>query len=121
MDIKRALWTGALLWIFIFFEVSVLMFGLKLSGTVYYTLHYILLLFLIVICCIIYFKEKKVKKNSTQGLYLGIFFVLVGLLLDVVITVPLFVKSYSTFFNNAMIFGFLETIIVTVIYSSIKK
>lgn len=122
MDIKRALWTGALLWVLIFFEVSILMFGFKLNpGTTYYVIHYILAALLILLMSWVYFMGKKAKKGAVEGLLVGLMFVFVEIILDIIITVPLFVKSYSVFFNLAMFFGYFETIMIAILFGVFKK
>ncbi len=55
MNIKRAIITGVILWIVIFFEVSVLMFGFGLStGVTYYVIHYILAAIFLIIASLLY-------------------------------------------------------------------
>ena len=74
MNIYRAILSGALLWVLIFFEVSILMFGLKLeTGTTYYAIHYIALFFLTLIAVSVYFKGK-IKRGISQGIGVGIVF-----------------------------------------------
>ena len=121
MNLKRAVLTGALLWILIFFEVSVLMFGLVLENSTLYIVHYLLLILLVGISAYVYFKGKKIRKGFYEGFLLGIVFVIVGLILDLIITVPLFVKDYGAFFSSWLLLGLLEVIIITSIYGSLKK
>lgn len=121
MKITRAILCGILLWVLIFFEVSILMFGLKMqAGTFYYIIHYILSFLLIAISALVYFKGK-VKKGAVQGVLLGIIFVVVGAILDAIITVPLFIKSYSFFNDFYLWLGYLETVVVSVIAGALKK
>ncbi len=120
MKLKRAIVIGIALWVVIFFEVCVLMFGFGLSsGTTYYTIHYILAAIFLVAASLIYFKKK--RGNLKEGLLLGVVFVVTGAVLDAAITVPLFVKDYSQFFNLIMLAGYLETIAVTTIVGALKK
>jgi hypothetical protein len=124
MNIKRALWTGVVLWVLIFFEVSILMFGFGYGGTEtsYLIIHYIALAILIAISSLLYFSGKKIKKGLNEGLILGLIFVIVGIILDAIITVPLFVKDYvGFFFNWNLVAGFILTLIVTGIVGLIKK
>jgi hypothetical protein len=122
MDLKRGLLTGVLLWVLIFFEVSILMFGFKLQvGPVYYLLHYILAAIFIVLCSAIYFNKKKIKSGLKEGFLLGITFLIVGLILDALITVSLFTGSFS-FFNDIYLWlGYAETIVLTMIIATVKK
>lgn len=119
MNIKRAILTGILLWVLIFFEVSILMFGLKLQGAIYYTIHFVLLLLLVIISALIYFR--KVKGSLTEGLVLGVIYVIVGVILDAIITVPLFIKDYSFFIQWDLLFGLLETVLITTIIGLTRK
>jgi len=61
MNWKRAVSCGALLWVLIFFEVSILMFGFKFDSTnsYYYLAHYPLAVILIAIASLIYFRKAK--------------------------------------------------------------
>lgn len=97
MKLLRAILLGALLWILIFFEVSVLMFGFGLNAgnAIYYSLHFIFESLLTIIIILFYFYKSKIKKGFWQGILVGIVFVIMGIVLDSVITVPLFVKNYS--------------------------
>jgi len=119
MKIKIAILTGVLLWVLIFFEVSLLMFGLKLQGTLYYTIHYILLVLLIAIPALVYFK--KAKGNFTEGLLLGIVFIIIGMILDFIITIPLFIKDYSFLIRWDILVGSLEILVVTTIVGMFRK
>lgn len=94
MKIIRAIGIGAILWVLIFFEVSLLMFGLGLNAgdPVYYTLHFLFASLFNIVLSLWYFHTRKVKKGFLQGLLLGVVFVLIAILLDSLITVPLFMK-----------------------------
>ena len=48
-------------------------------------------------------------------------FVVVELILNSIITIPLFIKSYSFFLDPYLRIGFLEGLAVTIIISAIKK
>ena len=106
----------------IFFEVSVLMFGFGVQNINSNILHYALLLVLILISTWVYFRGRKVKKGLGEGFFLGLSYVVVGVILDSIITVPLFVKNYVSFFVSwGMLIGFIETILVTIIVGALKK
>ena len=121
MKLKRAALTGILLWVLIFFEVSILMFGFKLEGTGYYVAHYVLLIALVTISAFIYFKNKEIKPGLKEGFILGVIYVIVGIILDLIITIPLFVKDYVAFYNIWLLIGLVETIVVASIIGLIKK
>jgi len=121
MKLKRAISFGALLWVLIFFEVSILMFGFKLEpGILYYTLHYIFLAALTFGVAWLYFKGK-IEAGLQEGLLVGIVCLLTGIVLDALITIPLFVKSYSFFADIYLWIGFLESIIIFGIIGKIKE
>lgn len=120
MNIKRALIIGIVLWIVIFFEVSVLMFGFGLStGLVYYIIHYILLAIFLAGAALIYFKKR--KGSAKEGFLAGLTFLIVGTILDLIITVPLFVKDYSALFNIYLLIGYVEGLIATTLVGALKK
>lgn len=119
MKIKRAILTGALLWVLIFFEVSILMFGFKLQGAVYYFAHYLLAAILTTICAMIYFNKN--KASAKTGFILGIIYLVTGIILDATITIPLFVKSYNFFANPLLWLGYTEGVLVTTLVGFIEK
>ncbi|MDD5192965.1 MAG: hypothetical protein PHF67_00085 [Candidatus Nanoarchaeia archaeon] len=123
MNWKRAILCGALLWVLIFFEVSILMFGFKLSASSvnYYILHYILTGILALIVAFVYFRGK-VKGGFAKGLLVGIIFAIIGVILDAIITIPLFMNfNYSFFADIYLWMGILEGIIITGIIGAFKK
>lgn len=113
----RIIGFGALLWILIFFEVSILMFAFGLSGMIYSIVHYILSAILALIVALFYFRGLNKKDTGfVNGLLLGLYFVIVGIILDAIITVPLFVKDYTFFLNwNLLISYFIGIIVVTLV------
>lgn len=114
MNWKKGLLLGIALWVLIFFEVSILMFGFKLSSPDpnYYLIHAILLTVFIIVLSLIYFSDKKTKKGMIKGIVLGIVFVVIGVILDSVITIPLFVKDWEFFFKTEMLVSYLWEIIL---------
>jgi hypothetical protein len=121
MNIKRAVLCGALLWVLIFFEVSILMFGFNLEGGTYYLVHFLLLAILALVCAFVYFNGKKIKFGFIQGLIVGLVFLVVGTVLDIVLTIPLFVHSYSQFYSDIYLWiGYIETLVFTGVVASLK-
>jgi hypothetical protein len=122
MNWMRAIGYGALLWVLIFFEVSIMMFGLGLqTGLTYYIIHYIFLIIFVGIFSSIYFNGKHARAGFWQGLGVGIVFTIVGIILDFLITIQLFVKNYS-FFSDAWLWvGYALGILIAGIVGSIKK
>ena len=122
MNWKRAVSCGALLWVLIFFEVSILMFGFKFDSTnsYYYLAHYPLAVILIAIASLIYFR--KAKAGFGQGFLVGITFIVTGIFLDSVITMPLFMRSsYSFLIRSDILIGYLLTLIVTGVVGAVKR
>jgi hypothetical protein len=122
MKLTRAILCGALLWILIFFEVSILMFGFGLNtGLTYYIIHYLIVIPLVLIVGLVYFSGKRIKKGAGEGLLAGIVFAVTGVVLDAIITVPLFVKTYSFFADVYLWLGIIEGIIIITIVGAVKK
>jgi hypothetical protein len=123
MNIKRGIAAGVILWVLIFFEVSILMFGFKLTaGTTYYTIHYIALAVIAYISALFYFKGKRVKKNAKEGLKAGIVMLVTAIVLDALITVPLWMGgNYAFFLDPYLIAGLVETLVVVAIAGALKK
>ena len=114
MNYKRAIIFSVLLWVFVFVIVSILMFlpYFKDSQTRINVGWWILEIPLILILAKWYFKQK--KPSLKEGFWLGVIALVIGTTFDAVITVPLFVKSYSAFFGNWMMYiGFAELLILT--------
>ena len=117
-DWRMATIWGILLWVLIFVVVSVLMFGFPNLYSDWMTL--LTNPFLIVFCAWMYFKQ--VKGDVKQGVYLGIYWIILGTILDVIITVPLFVKTYSFFTHWTLWLGWVETIAFSALTArSLKK
>ncbi|MBS3078691.1 DUF5367 family protein [Candidatus Pacearchaeota archaeon] len=97
MKLFRAIGIGALLWVLIFFEVSILMFGFGLNAPnpVYYCLHFLFASLFVIVFSLFYFYKKKVKKGFLQGLLLGVIFAVTGIILDAIITVPFMQMNYG--------------------------
>ncbi len=109
---KSATIWGAILWVSIFAIFSVIMFAPQLQGnqSMQTAIELIILPILTAFAAYMYFKGE--KPNVKDGAVLGIYFVVFSTILDLVVTVPLFVKSYSTFYAQWSLWvGFLETII----------
>lgn len=114
MNIKRAVGFGAMLWILIFVLLSILLFLPFLEGRTL-AVHVIFWIFLIPIVLLLakwYFKAD--PPTMKKGFFLGIIGVIVGIILDLIITVPLFIKSYDVFFTDWMLwFSLVEVVVLT--------
>ncbi len=122
MHIQRAVLAGIVLWVLIFFEVSILMFGFGLEGTTYYMIHYILAGILILAVSWYYFKGPKSNKILKEGLLLGAVMVVIGIILDAIITVPLFIQEgYDFFLRLDIVMGLVLVVIVATVFTVVKK
>ncbi len=120
MKTLRAITIGIIVWIAIFFEVSILMFGLNLSnGPLYYLIHYVFSGLLVAVCAALYFR--KVRSGLIEGILLGLVLLATGIFLDAVITVPIFVKNWYYFIDSKLILGYIEGFLVAVLIGLIKK
>lgn len=122
MKLIRAILYGALLWVFIFFEVSFLMFGLglKSSDHIYYNLHYPLMIILTAIVALLYFRNA--KAGFGEGLLVGLVMLVSGIILDLIITVPFFTHDYLAFFSNyLLILGYIIDVLIVGIIGAIRK
>lgn len=122
MKFTKAVLIGALLWVLIFFEVSILRFGFKLksSDITYSIIHYIFVIVLVLLASLIYFR--KAKAGAFEGLYLGFVFIFVEIILDSVITIPLFMSMrYLFLISIRMLISYAIGLIVCTIVGVVKK
>jgi len=122
MKLLRAIGVGALLWILIFVEISVTMLGLRLSNVATYIIHYFLMVPMALFCAWLYYKSK----DKVNGFLLGLFMVAVGIILDMIITVPLFIipagGSYVSYFSEFyLILGLIEGVVLVGIYDLARR
>jgi hypothetical protein len=120
MKFWKAVLIGAIFWAIVFFEVSILMFGFKLSaGMIYYIIHYVFLLVLSIFAALIYFKGR--KGSFGEGLLFGIVAIVVGIILDAAITIPLFIHSYAFFLDPMLLIGLVEGLVISSVVGILKK
>lgn len=122
MKILKAVLLGLLLWVLVFVEISITMIGLKLSEINVWLIHYIALIPFTILCAWLYYK----KKDKTNGFLLGLVILIIGIILDIIITVPLFIMpqdgGYQDYFLNVyLLIGFIELIVITSVYDLIRK
>jgi len=111
MRLLRAILLGILLWILIFVEWMIMMFIPELQGQFYlqWLIHLVLLLPLTILVARIYY----IKKDRLNGLLLGLIFIIIGTILDLIITAPFF-TGYGPYYSNILLwFGFLEVLVVS--------
>lgn len=115
MNYKRALVTGIMLWVIIFAVISILMFLPPLvdNKIMQFGIYWLLLIPIVLSLCKWYFKMD--APNLKKGFVLGVVILGVSVLLDIIITVPLFVKSYSVFFGDWMMYvGYFEILLLSI-------
>ena len=100
METKRMLGYGILLWLLIFVWWSIMVILPVLAGkeTLQYIIHYVLLIPASVFCARLYYKSG----DDTNGFLTGLIFLVTGLVLDLIITVPLF--TGLAFFTTPMLY-----------------
>ena len=129
MSIKKIFQYGILYWILIFVEVSIIGFiplfasmgenGFEFNstGNIVYFLAIILTAAFLGMS---YFKkEKKVELLDAVKAFAAI--AVIGLALDAIVTVPLFVKSYSSFYGNSSLWLSIVFALIAFTYGATKK
>lgn len=116
--ISATLW-AAILWSLIFVEISIVMFTPSLFGLYFQQklIHLSLLPFMTLICVYMFFRSIKEKSSMVYGFYIGLYFLAVGTILDLLITIPLFLipqgLGLADFYNQWNIWlGFVEVLYV---------
>jgi hypothetical protein len=119
MRFGKAVLLGILFWIFIFVEISVTKIGLGLSQLAVLIINYILIVPFSIIIASMYYKSR----DRLNGFVLGLIVVVTGIILDAVITVPMFVNGdYEGYFlSAAMLVGFFEAIVVFGVYDVLRR
>ena len=123
-DYKKAAIGGILLWVLIFLGWSLIIFipGIKdATEMTQFIVHYILLILWTWIVAKMYFS--KVTASVKEGIIVGIFMLIIGIILDAIITVPFVVEpSHGEFFGDWKLWiGFVELIILMAIFGSIMS
>ena len=120
MNIKQAITAGAMLWGIIFIEWSIIVFApvLKdLSANGQFLVHFLVLIPIVIFGAQYYYR----KADKTNGFVVGLAMLATGIVLDAIITVPLFVGQDGTthaqfFLNPLMLAGFAEFLIIMGLY-----
>ena len=114
MKLKRGILFGIILWVLIFILWSIIMFlpYLKEHQTIQYIVWWIIEIPLVLSLGKWYFKQR--KPRIKEGFFLGLVALLVVTILDIAITVPFFVKSFSKFYGDwRLIVGLIELVALT--------
>lgn len=117
MNIKRALGFGTMLWIVAFMVMSIVMFTPWFRDDIIRTnvAWWVLEIPAVLLLAKWFFKE--VEPTMKNGARLGIISIIVGVALDMIITVPLFVKSYAVMYSDWKVYVGLLLAWVLCIYA----
>lgn len=106
-----AILIGIALWVLIFFEVCILMFGLKISkGAEYYTILFIVMAIFLIAASWTYFTFQ--EPSLKEGIKAGIVFIITGIILDLILTIPLYTKNYSFLISNWKLATYLLILVI---------
>jgi hypothetical protein len=123
MRIKRAVFIGALLWGLLLLEARTLnkfLFKLRTPNMTYYIVYYAIIIILIFLASLIYFRKR--ETGAFEGLYLGFIFIFVGVVLDSVLTIPLFMyMNYLFLISKKRILFYAINLVVCTIIGFLKK
>lgn len=110
-NMKLATAIGAILWILIFMAATVLMFGVPQIDAE------LALLFVnpILILGVAYPYFKSLKFSARTAVLAGAYWTVIGIALDLLITIPLFVKDFGFFLRPLLWTGYAEAIIFVLI------
>lgn len=117
MNIGKAIGFGALLWAFIFVWTSILMFAFGIASAEPLTvipliIHLVLLIVISALLGKAYYKDG----DNVNGFALGILWIIVVVVLDLIISVPLFFlpngENYVTYFSSLWLWIELALIIL---------
>lgn len=119
MKILRAILSGVITWALIFVLWTIMIFipVLKDIEILQYLIHYTVLIPIVILGASYYYKSM----DKVNGFILGVIMLIVGIMLDAIITVPFFTKpqgtGYAEFFINPLIWvGFVEFVAITYLY-----
>lgn len=107
---KSATMWAVISWVLVFVVISVIMFMPALIGKDMAQKALELIAIPIIVFFAAHMALKEEKSKSSDGIILGIYFIIVATALDLLITIPLFVKSYDFFSQWNLWAGYIETI-----------
>ena len=117
MNIKRGILFGVIFWVLIFIIISILMFlpWVKDSSVRINMIWYVLEIPVILLLAKWYFKQK--KPSLKEWFLIGITALIIGTVLDMIITVPIFLKgNYAQFYGDWMLYiGYVEVVVIATI------
>lgn len=115
MNFKRALTMGILIWVFAFVIISIVMFlpWFKDGNFRVMVTWWVIQIPLVLLLAKWYFKQR--RPNLKEGFLTGVIALLTGVILDSIITIPLFIGAdYAKFFGNWTLYiGYVEFLLLT--------
>lgn len=123
MRLLRAILLGVVLWLGIFFEASLLMTILNSNNSqIYYCLHFLFASLFVIVLSLFYFYPRKVGKGFLNGILVGLVFFVISVILDSIVTIPLFLNmDYGFLIRTDILLMELWGIILCGIVGLIKK
>ena len=123
MRFKKAVFIGALLWGLLLLEARTLnrfVFRLRTPNPIYYIIEYSIVIILILLASWIYFRKR--ETGTFEGIYLGFIFIFVEVVLDTVITLPLFMYSnYLFLISKERILFYAINLAICTIFGFLKN
>ncbi len=122
----RAILFGVILWILIFIEIIILIFGFNYQaipkpGGFYYLVHFTFLIIFSLLCSLSYFWVKDMNGGLIHGFILGIIFVILLVILDTLITIPTFTLNYKFLIRPDIIIQYLVVLICATLIGLSRK
>jgi hypothetical protein len=119
MRCLRAIVVGILLWILVFVEVSIFQVGLQITDLFGKVLHYFLLIPIGILGAWFYYR----CGDSLNGFLLGFIMLIVGVVIDTLITIPLFIGGdFRGYYSDPFLWtGFLVAVVVVGTYDLARK
>lgn len=114
MKYTRGLLFGLFLWTFIFIILSIFMFAPGIKDQVFfqYLILWVLLIPFVLFIAKWYFHTD--EPTTKKGVILGVAALVVYIVLDNIVIVPLFIKSYSIYFSNIYLYiSMFEVLLLT--------
>jgi len=114
MNKIAAILIGIFLWGLTLLEIIILKLGLKLQKTAeYYVAYFIVLAIFLIAASWTYFTFQEPSLSS--GLKAGIILIIIGIILDLIITIPMYTHNYYFIISNWKLASYLLILIIPAI------
>lgn len=111
MKLLKAILLGIFLWILIFIWWSIIMEVPALSGRL--LLQWLIHFALLVPACVLVARVYYMSDDKMSGFFLGIIFIVVAIVLDLLVTIHIVPGGFGRFFSNPFLWiGFIELLFV---------